>query len=96
MRQWRCSILTGHLESDKTATLLEQHGVVNGQHVAVFATNTPEMVLAIVALTKLGAVPALINAALRGECTKLPKTEAKMWRLSRTNYVEPYVVGPLT
>ena len=55
-------------ESDKVATFLARHDVSAGQHVGVFATNTPEMVLAIIAVTKLGAVPALVNTALRSKC----------------------------
>jgi crotonobetaine/carnitine-CoA ligase len=45
---------------------LRSLGVKDGAYVAVFMPNCPEMVIVIYALTKIGAVPALINAALRG------------------------------
>ncbi|EXJ78683.1 hypothetical protein A1O1_09085 [Capronia coronata CBS 617.96] len=51
-------------------------GVKNGDIVAVFMTNSPEMVFTVYALTRLGAAPALINNALRDEtllhCVRLP------------------------
>lgn len=54
-------------ETDRLAAFLANLRVSPGDSVAIFATNTPEMVFAITATTKLGAVPALVNAALRGE-----------------------------
>ncbi|KAM6524527.1 hypothetical protein FALCPG4_010137 [Fusarium falciforme] len=54
------------LESNKLATILLQKGVVAGDAVAVFAVNSPEMVIAIAATSKLEAVPAL-NSALRAQ-----------------------------
>ena len=50
---------------DKFAAILQQKGIGEGDYVAVFMTNCPEMVIAFCALSKLGAIPALINAALR-------------------------------
>ncbi|KAK6382711.1 hypothetical protein LTS17_003380 [Exophiala oligosperma] len=51
-------------------------GVKNGDIVAVFMTNSPEMLFTVYALTRLGAAPALINNALRDEtllhCVRLP------------------------
>ncbi|KAK7892717.1 hypothetical protein LTR67_006954 [Exophiala xenobiotica] len=50
--------------------------VQNGDIVAVFMTNCPEMLFTVFALTRLGAAPALINNALRDEtllhCVRLP------------------------
>lgn len=52
---------------DKFATILEQRGVTVGQAVAVFTTNSPEMIIAYIALQKLGATPAMINTSLRSQ-----------------------------
>ncbi|KAL2438785.1 Long-chain fatty acid transport protein 2 [Exophiala dermatitidis] len=53
--------------------------VKNGDIVAVFMTNSPEMVFTVYALTRLGAAPALINNALRDEtllhCVRLPSSK---------------------
>lgn len=51
---------------DCFAALLHTRGIRNGDTVAVFMTNSPEMVVCIYALSKLGAVAALINTNLRG------------------------------
>lgn len=51
---------------DRLAALLHQRGIRTGDFVAVFTTNSPEMVVCIYALAKLGAVAALINTNLRG------------------------------
>lgn len=53
-------------EVDNLALGLRSLGVQAGDFVAVFMTNWPEMVFTCLALTKLNAVPALINSALRG------------------------------
>ena len=50
---------------------LQELGVRNNDFVAVFMTNSPEMVIVIYALTKLGAVPALVNSALRSKLCHL-------------------------
>ncbi|ETN45730.1 uncharacterized protein HMPREF1541_09563 [Cyphellophora europaea CBS 101466] len=42
-------------------------GVQNGDVVGVFMTNSPEMVFTVYALTKLGAVPAMMNSNLRDD-----------------------------
>lgn len=47
------------------ADVLSHLGVQKDMFVAVFMTNSPEMVFAMLAISKLGAVPALINTALR-------------------------------
>jgi len=41
--------------------------VKTGDFVAVFTTNSPEMVIILYALAKLGAVAAMINTNLRGK-----------------------------
>ncbi|KIW16033.1 hypothetical protein PV08_06084 [Exophiala spinifera] len=54
-------------------------GVKNGDIVAVFMANSPEMLFTVYALTRLGAAPALINNALRDEtllhCVRLPNAK---------------------
>ncbi|KAM0331296.1 hypothetical protein ACHAQA_002966 [Verticillium albo-atrum] len=52
-------------EASKLAVIFQRQGVSNGDVVAVFATNSPEMVFTLAATSKLGAVPALINTALQ-------------------------------
>jgi acyl-CoA synthetase (AMP-forming)/AMP-acid ligase II len=51
---------------DRFAALLHARDIKAGDFVAVFNTNSPEMVVTIYALAKLGAVAALINNNLRG------------------------------
>ncbi|KAL1987317.1 hypothetical protein VTN96DRAFT_4345 [Rasamsonia emersonii] len=55
---------------DRLAALLHQRGIRTGDFVAVFTTNSPEMVVCIYALAKLGAVAALINTNLRDDTFK--------------------------
>lgn len=53
---------------DRFATFLtDSAGVSADAYVAVFMSNCPEMVVAILALSKVGAVAALVNVNLRGE-----------------------------
>jgi acyl-CoA synthetase (AMP-forming)/AMP-acid ligase II len=54
-------------ETDAFAEILAEHGVHANTFIAVFMSNSPEMVFAILAVSKLGAVPALINTALRSK-----------------------------
>lgn len=51
---------------DRFAALLHARDIKTGDVVGVFTTNSPEMVVTIYALSKLGAVSALINTSLRG------------------------------
>ncbi|KAL4777876.1 hypothetical protein BDW60DRAFT_202749 [Aspergillus nidulans var. acristatus] len=53
--------------ADRLAALLSERGIRTGDFVAVFTTNSPEMVAIIYALSKLGAVAALININLRDD-----------------------------
>lgn len=52
---------------DRFAALLQSLDVQAGEFVGVFMTNSPEMVVALYALSKLGAVAAMINTNLRGK-----------------------------
>lgn len=51
---------------DRFAALLHARNVKSGDMVGVFTTNSPEMVVTLYALSKLGAVAAMINTNLRG------------------------------
>ncbi|BDD56134.1 hypothetical protein MPDQ_000644 [Monascus purpureus] len=52
---------------DRFAALLHARGIKTDDCVAVFMTNSPEMVVTAYALSKLGAVGALINVNLRDD-----------------------------
>lgn len=52
---------------DRLAALLHAREIKSGDVVGVYTTNSPEMVVTIYALSKLGAVSALINTSLRGK-----------------------------
>ena len=62
-RSWNYRALKAKV--DEIALGLHGLGVKDGDIVAVFMTNCPEMAFTIFALTRLGARPALINNALR-------------------------------
>lgn len=64
-KSWTYSQLKDQV--DRFATLLHGRGIKAGDSVAVFTTNSPEMVVTIYALSKLGAVAALINTNLRDD-----------------------------
>ena len=51
---------------DRFAALLQTRDIQSGDFVGVFMTNSPEMVITLYALSKLGAVAAMINTNLRG------------------------------
>lgn len=52
---------------DRFAALLHARDVKPGDFVGVYTTNSPEMVVVLYALSKLGAVAAMINTNLRGK-----------------------------
>jgi acyl-coenzyme A synthetase/AMP-(fatty) acid ligase len=52
--------------ADKISALLLKKGIQSGDFVAVFMSNSPEMVFTVLALSNIGAVPSFINTALRG------------------------------
>ncbi|KAJ5970446.1 AMP-dependent synthetase/ligase [Penicillium vulpinum] len=52
---------------DRMAALLKSRDINTGDTVAVFTTNSPEMVVVLYALSKLGAVAAMINTSLRDD-----------------------------
>ncbi|KLJ05735.1 hypothetical protein EMPG_10825 [Blastomyces silverae] len=55
------------IKVDQLAGLLHARSIKPGDVVAVFMTNSPEMVVAILALSKLGAAAGLINTNLRND-----------------------------
>lgn len=55
------------IETDKIATFFHDHGVQAGDVVACFTTNSPEMIFSFLALSRLGAVVALVNTSLRSQ-----------------------------
>ncbi|KIM94661.1 hypothetical protein OIDMADRAFT_135626 [Oidiodendron maius Zn] len=57
-------------EVDRFAGFLSENGVACGDFIAVFTTNSPEMVITVLALSKLGCVPALVNTNLRDDTLK--------------------------
>jgi acyl-coenzyme A synthetase/AMP-(fatty) acid ligase len=77
------------LDVDKLAAILQQQGISEGDFVSVFMTNSPEMVITICAISKLGAVPGLINAALRSESTLADFVLPSLTTCDRSNF------GPL-
>lgn len=62
------------VEVDQLAWVFQSRGVMAGNFVAIFMTNCPEMVIAMYALAKLGAVSAMINATLRRKLAGLEVT----------------------
>lgn len=50
---------------DSLAALLQHKGIKDGETVGVFMSNTPEIMFTQLALSRIGAIPALINTALR-------------------------------
>lgn len=58
---------------DRFAALLQVRDIKSGDMVGVFTTNSPEMVITLYALSKLGAVAAMINTNLRGQYRTLGK-----------------------
>ncbi|CAI7661152.1 unnamed protein product [Penicillium glandicola] len=53
--------------ADRMAALLKSRDINPGDKVAIFTTNSLEMVMSIYALSKLGAVAAMINTNLRDD-----------------------------
>ncbi|TVY13141.1 Long-chain fatty acid transport protein 4 [Lachnellula arida] len=51
----------------RLAAFLESEGVSKKDHIACFMTNSPEMIVTVLALSKLGAVAGLVNTHLRDD-----------------------------
>ena len=52
---------------NRFAAYLEGNGVLRSDSIAVMTTNSPEMLISILALSKIGAIAGLINTNLRGK-----------------------------
>ena len=52
---------------DQVAAAFASLGIRNGDIISVFMTNSPEFAFVVYALSKLGAVPSLMNSNLRGD-----------------------------
>lgn len=77
-RSWTYGMLRE--DAERLASILYHHyGVRANDNVAVFATNSPEMIIAVLAISKLGAVAALINTNLRDDtfvhCLNVARTK---------------------
>lgn len=57
---------TDILEIARFVAFISGNGLLSREFIAVFMTNSPEMVITVLALSKLGAVTPLINTSLRG------------------------------
>lgn len=79
--------LTHFIVVDRFAALLHSRDVKAkaGDVVAVYFSNSPEMVVVLYALSKLGAIAALINTNLRGQY--LPRTAERYGPTSNRRYV---------
>jgi acyl-CoA synthetase (AMP-forming)/AMP-acid ligase II len=64
------------------AVFFHEKNVRVGMCVGVFMSNSPEMVIAILALSKLGAVAGLINSALRGNWVLPPLCNSPAYDIS--------------
>jgi acyl-CoA synthetase (AMP-forming)/AMP-acid ligase II len=74
-RSWNYRALKAKVD-EVALGMHESLGIKDGDIVAVFMNNSPEMIVTVLALTRLGAAPALINNALRDDtllhCVRLP------------------------
>lgn len=74
-RTWNYRAMKAQVD-EMAVGLHKDLGVRDGDIVAVFMTNSPEMLFTVFALARLGAAPALINNALRDDtllhCVRLP------------------------
>ncbi|EKD21170.1 uncharacterized protein L3040_000791 [Drepanopeziza brunnea f. sp. 'multigermtubi'] len=88
----------GELKRDvvRLAAFLEAQGVQRNDCVALFTTNSPEMVIAVLALSKLSAIAGLVNTSLRDATLKhcLDVANAKM--IISTPDLSQYLDGSTT
>ncbi|KAK2800128.1 hypothetical protein FQN50_008223 [Emmonsiellopsis sp. PD_5] len=83
------------LRVNQFAGVLHDRGVKAGDVVAVFTTNSPEMVIAVLAVSKLGAVAGLINTNLRNETFAHSLDVAKATYIVSTPDLAGHVISPL-
>ncbi|KAG0647555.1 Solute carrier family 27 member 4 [Hyphodiscus hymeniophilus] len=77
------------------AAFLSINGVSKGDFIAVFMTNSPEMVITILALSKLSAISALINTNLRDDTLKHCLNVSTAKTILTTPDLAPFVKEPL-
>jgi len=61
MEGWRCTFRQLDVVSDLLAGRMKKLEIVRGTHVGLWCVNCPDWIITFLALTKIGAVPVLIN-----------------------------------
>ncbi|KAF2668444.1 bifunctional fatty acid transporter and acyl-CoA synthetase [Microthyrium microscopicum] len=83
--------------ADSLAEVLYHQGIRCGDFVAVFMTNSPEFVFTLLALAKIGAIPALLNVALRNEtllhCMNIANTTKIIATADLVEHLDAIVAG---
>lgn len=59
------------IDVNRLAAFLTNEGIKKGNAVAVYTTNSPEMIIIYLALSKLSAICGFINVNLRGNLLTL-------------------------
>jgi fatty-acyl-CoA synthase len=70
MGEWSCTFRQLDVVSDLLAVQMGSLGITRGTHVGIWSVNSPNWVFTFVALTKIGAVPILINTCYKEEEVK--------------------------
>ncbi|RDW89159.1 bifunctional fatty acid transporter synthetase (FAT1) [Coleophoma cylindrospora] len=83
------------IEVKKFAKVLQDNGLGTGDFIAVFTANSPEMVVSILAISRLGAVGALINTNLRGDTFIHCMNVSRAKFIISTPDLTPHVLGDL-
>lgn len=64
---WSCTYRQLNGISDALAEQMEALGIIRGTHVGIWSVNSPDWVFTFLALSKIGAVPVLINTCYKEE-----------------------------
>ncbi|KAE9367888.1 acetyl-CoA synthetase-like protein [Stipitochalara longipes BDJ] len=78
---------------DRLAAYLESQGVKKGECVAMFTTNSTEMYVTVLALSKLSAVAGMVNVNLRDDTLKYCLEVSTANRIISTPDLASFVVG---
>ncbi|MFU0833577.1 MAG: Long-chain-fatty-acid--CoA ligase [Oscillospiraceae bacterium] len=65
MGSWSCTYAQMNKITDLLALQMNQYGIKKGTHVGIWSVNTPNWVFTFLALTKIGAIPVLINTCYK-------------------------------
>ncbi|KAF8857315.1 acyl-CoA synthetases /AMP-acid ligases II [Acephala macrosclerotiorum] len=86
----------GELKKDvhRLAAFLENEGIKKGDTVAIFTTNSPEMVITYLALSKLSAICGFININLRDATLEHCLKVAQANTIISTPDLAPFINGP--